>query len=367
MKAILLTGGRGTRLRPLTHTKNKHALPIANKPLILYPFMNIVEAGIKEIGVIVNETRPEIEAILGNGEKWDVRITYIFQDHPGGLAHALSLCEDFIGEDKFIMVLGDNMLQNGFKKEVQAFAKSKANGHLLGVKVPLDMHKRLGMATVYDSHEVLVYLEKPGVVDKSDLYNPEKSYAVSGYYLADQNIFKCFHGKDAITPSVRGELEIPHAYKYLLSHGYKVTLSEVTGWWKDPGNPEDMFMTNRLVLSWRKDFKNEGKVSTSKIDDNVEIGKGSVIENSTIRGPVIIGKDVIIKDSFIGPYTSIGDGCQLQKVEIENSILLPNVKATNVPVILDSCLIGINTEISEHKETPRKMSLVIGDDARVVL
>jgi len=193
------------------------------------------------------------------------------------------------------------------------------------------------------------------------------SFSVAGFYFFESVVFNCFKGKGAIKPSSRGELEIASPYNWLIEHGYKVGFKEVEGWWKDPGNPDDMFMTNRLVLSWKKNFSNKAKVTNSKIDDNVEIGKGSTVVDSTIRGPVVIGEKVIINSSFIGPYTAIGDSCELNKVEIENSILLSNVKVRNVPISLDSCLIGHNTEISEHTETPRKMSLIVGDDARVVI
>jgi glucose-1-phosphate thymidylyltransferase len=367
MKALLLTAGKGTRLRPLTYTRNKQAIPVANKPMILYPFENIVEAGIKEIGVVVSGMRSEIEEILGNGEKWDVRITYILQKHQKGAAHALSLAEDFIGTDKFIFVLGDNISQYGFKKELKAFAKNDANGHLMGIKIPQENHSRMGMATVDVHNQVVAFLEKPGIVDKSEEYVPERSYSVTGYFMADQNIFKSFHGKDAIKPSVRGELENPHAYRYLIEHGYKVTLSEVKGWWIDSGSPEDILMTNRLVLSQKKKFKNEGIIKTSKIDGNVEIGKDSIIENSIIHGPVVIGKNVRIKNCTIGSYTSINDGCKLLEMKIENSILLPNIIASGVPLILEGCVIGSDTEISGNKKASGKTTFILGDKAKVIV
>lgn len=197
MKALILAGGRGTRLRPLTHTNNKHALPIANKPMIMYPFMSLVDAGIKEIAVLVNETRQAIEDILGDGSKWGVKVTYIYQDHPGGLAHGLSLSEDFMGESPFIMVCGDNMIQESLLPHIKHFQKNNLNGMILGIKVPVEMHSRCGMATVdEDSTNVIRYVEKPGVVDMSELYNPSTSYAVTGFYFLIITFFNVLREKN---------------------------------------------------------------------------------------------------------------------------------------------------------------------------
>jgi glucose-1-phosphate thymidylyltransferase len=366
MKAILLTGGRGTRLRPLTHTKNKHALPIANKPLIMYPFMDIVEAGIKEIGVIVNETREEIEAILGDGSQWGVKVTYIFQDRPGGLAHALSLGEEFVGKSKFVMVLGDNMLQKGIKKYVDTFQNSQAHAHLLGIKVPITEHKRLGMATINDKNEVVAYIEKPGVVDKSDLYIPEKSYAVPGFYFADENIFKCFKGEGAIQPSDRGELEIPHAYNWLIHHDYTVTLEEVEGWWKDPGKHTDLIGANHFVLETLEN-NIKGAVVDSDIEGKIELGEDSVIENSVVRGPVTIGHGCKIRNSYIGPFTSISNNCEVSNSEVENSVIFADTKIIDLNTRLDNSIIGYNAIVTSKDKKPRNLNLVIGDNSEVRL
>lgn len=367
MKAILLTGGRGTRLRPLTHTKNKQVIPIANQPLLMYPFMNIVEAGIKEIAIIVNETKPEIENILGDGSKWGVKLTYITQKSPDGLAHALSLAEDFVGKDKVVMALGDNMLQGNLKEYVNKFENSDFNGYVLARKVSQEDAKRLGMATIDESGHMLRYIEKPGIVDMSPLYNYDRSFGVTGFYFFDHNVFQCFKGDSKITPSIRGELEIGAAYNWLIERDYKIGLFEVDGWWKDPGNPEDMLAVNRLVLSWKKNFPRAGEITSSKIDDGVELGNDSKIINSTIRGPVVIGNDVVIKDAYIGPYTSVGNDVQIEDVSIENSIIMPNSNLHNVGQRLDSCMIGNNVEVTEKKERPRSASLFLGDDSKVVL
>ena len=368
MKAILLAGGRGTRLRPLTHTSNKHALLIANKPLIMYPFESILEAGIKDIAVIINETGDEIKAILGDGSKWGVKITYIFQERPLGLAQPINLAEKFIGKSKFIVVLGDNMLQKSIKNEVAIFEKSDLNGHVLGVKVPVLDHPRFGVATINKNGYIVRYIEKPGVVDKSKLYNPQMSYAITGFYFFDANVVKCFYGKDKIQPSSRGELEIAAPYNWLLKHGYnKITLSEVKGWWKDPGKPEDVLAANKLVLDWKRDFKNQGIIINSIINGQVEIMSGSQVSNSEIQGPVSIGKNSIIKDSFIGSYSAIGKNCKIVGVHVQNSIIMGDAHIYNVKSRLENCMIGWSTEITEQNEEPKSSSLFIGDHSIVKL
>lgn len=366
MKALLLAGGRGTRMKPLTHTSNKHAIPLANKPLILYPFEMIVNSGIKEIAVVVNETKPEIEAILGDGSKWGVKVTYLFQDKPGGLAHALSLAEDYMGDAKFVMVLGDNILEKGITENVKRFSKSKSNGHVLGVKTPIEDHRRLGVATVDKNNEVIVYIEKPGVVEHDERYNPDSSYAVPGFYFFDKNVFGCFKGKNKIKPSVRGELEIPAPYNWLINNGFKVSLDVVSGWYKDPGNPNDTLTTNQVMLETMTEDLNEGEVDEkSKLSGKVRIEKGTKVINSIIRGPVAIGKDCLIENAYVGPYTSIYHKSKIIDCEIENSIVLGEANIHNLSTRLDSSLIGWFSEVKENKGLPKSSRLFIGDNSVV--
>ncbi len=366
MKALLLSGGRGTRMRPLTYSRNKHAILIANKPLILYPFEMIVEAGIKDIAVIVNETRREIEEILGDGKKWRVKVTYIYQDKPAGLAHALSLSEEFMGEEKFVMVLGDNILEKGIKKYVKYFDETDINGHILGVKVPKKEHKRYGMATVDKNFSVKRYIEKPGVVDNSKLYDPKSSYAVTGFYFFDSNVFKCFSGKDKIKPSKRGELEIASAFNWLIQHKYKVSLELVSGWYKDPGNPEDTLLANQFILTNIVKERIQGKVDKrSKIKSKVNIGKKTIIKNSILCGPLIIGNDCLIENSVIGPFTSIYNNTVIRNCKVENSIILGGVTLEDVKKKIVSSLIGWNAEILKIKSKGNLLSLLIGDNSVV--
>lgn len=368
MKALLLAGGRGTRMKPLTHTSNKHAIPIANKPLLLYPFEMIVQSGIKEIAVIVNETKPEIESILGDGSKWKVKVTYLFQSQPKGLAHALSLSEKFMGKSKFVLVLGDNILQNGIKKYVAKFSKSRLNGHILGVNVPVAEHKRFGMATVDEKSRVLRYTEKPGVVEHSPLYNPERSYAVPGFYFFDHLVFECFKGKGKIKPSSRGELEISSPYNWLLERGYTVSLDVVEGWYKDPGNPDDTLITNQVILDTLTKEGNRGNVDRkTKVSGKVRVEKGAVVKNSILRGPIIIGKNCKVENCYVGPYTSIFDGTEIIDCEIENSIVLGNVIIKDVAKRIDSSIIGWNSEIGKMEDHGTCVNLFIGDDSKVKL
>jgi len=368
MKALLLAGGRGTRMRPLTHTSNKHAIPIANKAMILYPFEMIIESGIKDIAVIVNETKEEIESILGDGSKWKVHVTYIFQKQPKGLAHALSLSEKFMGKSKFVLVLGDNILQNGIKKYVKAFAKSSKNGHILGVKVPISEHKRFGMATIDERSLVLRYIEKPGVVEHSAVYNPRRSYAVPGFYFFDHHVFNCFKGKGRIKPSSRGELEISSPYNWLIEHNYKVSLDVVKGWYKDPGNPDDTLITNQVILNTLLVEGVFGKVDKyTKMSGKIRIEKGAIIENSILRGPLVVGKNCTIKNCYVGPYTSIYDESVITKCEIENSIVLGNVHIANVEKRIDSSIIGWNVEVGKIVDHTHCVNLIIGDDSIIRL
>ena len=354
-------------MRPLTYTRNKHAVPIANKPLIQYPFEMIVEAGIKDIAIIVNETREEIESILGDGKKWGVKITYIFQKAPKGLAHALSLSENFMGRSKFVMVLGDNMLEKGIIKYVDNFRKSNSKGHILGIKVDPKEHKRFGTATINKKGEVLAYLEKPGVVDKSNIYDPDNSYVVPGFYFAGPEIFGCFHGKGKLKPSSRGEYEIPHAFNWLINHDHKVTLDVVDGWYKDPGNPGDTLIANQFVLTSIVEEKNKGKVNAkSKIEGKVNIGKKTVIKNSILRGPLIIGENCKIENCFIGPFTSIYHNSELKNCEIENSIVLGNTKLHDTPNRIDSSIICWDCEVGKLDGPSNSLKLFIGDNSSVM-
>ncbi|MBU4381068.1 glucose-1-phosphate thymidylyltransferase [Candidatus Parcubacteria bacterium] len=362
MKAIITAGGRGTRLRPFTHSNNKHLLPIANKPMILYPLEQIRDAGIKEIGIIVNETRAEIENLLGDGSTFGVSLTYIFQEKPLGIGHCLKISEEFLrGTDKFVMYLGDNVSALGIKVFVEDFAKSDKNAVMSLVKVDdLEKLKAWGVAEIEGDRVVRVE-EKP--------QNPKPNHlGGAGIYFFDSNAFKAFSGKDAIVPSNRGEYEITSGvYRYLINHGYKVGYYNITGWWKDTGRMEDLIEANRLVLDKFDGFEVKGKIdANSKVVGDIKLGIGSIIENSNILGPVVIGENVIIKNSKIGAYTAVGDNCQIVNSEIENSILMNGASLTNLQNV-SSSLIGSNAKIKKNGGAPNVSSIVVGDDSVISL
>ncbi|MEQ8172006.1 MAG: glucose-1-phosphate thymidylyltransferase, partial [Candidatus Eremiobacterota bacterium] len=280
MKALITSGGRGTRLRPITHTNNKHLIPIANKPMLFYALEAVAEAGIKDVGVIVgSDTKNEIISALGDGSLWDINITYIEQDEPRGLAHVVKISESFIGKDNFIFYLGDNMIVGGVKRFIEEFEAHKPDCQLVlaCVKEP----QRFGVPEIKDG-KIISIEEKP--------VKPKSHYAVTGLYIYDNIIFEAVNN---IKPGARGELEISDAHQYLLNKGKVVRYSEITGWWKDTGEPEDLLEANRLVLDRAFELEHrhlEGYINDSDVAGKVIIGKNSKIINSIVRGPVIIGE-----------------------------------------------------------------------------
>jgi len=351
MKALITAGGKGTRLRPLTHTQNKHLLPIANKPILHYALEKMVDAGIKEVGIITNQEAPEVKAALGTGEAWGLNITYIPQDAPLGLAHVVKISQDFIGDDSFIFYLGDNMVVGGLGKFIDAFEKTGSNCHLTLSKVKDP--ERFGVPEIRDNRIVSIE-EKP--------QHPKSEFAVTGIYLYDSTIFEAVNN---IEPSARGELEISDAHQYLLDHGYAITFSEITGWWKDTGKPEDVLEANRLLLEHTK-AKQEGDIDAkSYVTGNVVVEKGAKIINSVVRGPVIIGRNTVIENCFIGPFTSIGDGCTIRNSEVEFSLILKDVQVLDVGVRIEGSLLGAAARVVSSTGRPRSNRFMVGDQSLI--
>ncbi|EKF49924.1 glucose-1-phosphate thymidyltransferase [Thermosipho africanus H17ap60334] len=355
MKALILCAGKGTRLRPLTFTIAKHLIPIANKPVISYSLEKIKSVGIEEVGIVVNpENIKDFKNFFGNGEKFGLKIEYILQQEPKGLAHAVMVSKDFLKDDDFLMYLGDNLILDDITSFVEEFKNDedmKASILLSPVKDP----SRFGVAVVKGG-KIIEVVEKPK--------EPISNLAIIGLYLFRNTIFE---GIANIKPSWRGELEITDAIGYLIKNNYKVKGHVVYGWWKDTGKPEDLIEANRKILD-DNHFKVQidGIVDTSSvIQGRVSIGENSEIINSTIRGPVVIGKNCIIKDSYIGPYTSIGNNAVIEDCEIENSILMSHVKLMNLPYPIDSSLIGKNVQIVNNEKKPKAMKFVIGDMGKV--
>jgi len=351
LKALIASAGRGTRLRPITHTRNKHLIPIANKPMLHYAIEATTSAGIKDIAVVVNADSDEVLEAIGDGSRWGAEITYIPQAAPGGLAQVVALAEPFIGKDKFIFYLGDNMVVGGLRRYIDEFESSDCNCYLTLARVKDP--ERFGVPEIKNGRIVSVE-EKPK--------NPKSSYAVSGMYLYDSHIFEAVK---AIKPSRRGELEISDAHQYLIDKGYRIGYAEITGWWKDTGKPSDLLEANRLVLDNVTPDMNGDADTQSVIAGRVVVGRGTKIIKSVIRGPAMIGENCVIEDSFIGPFSSIGNNTLIKKSEVEYSIILRDCKVVNVGIRLEGSILGNDVEIVEAAGKPRVHRFMIGDQSRV--
>ena len=355
MKSIILCAGKGTRLRPLTHTSAKHLIPIANKPVLFYAIEAIRDCGIKDIGIIIGETGEDIKSELQKGSKWGVNISYIEQKEALGLAHAVSVARDFLGEDKFLMYLGDNLLKNGVKRYADEFIQGNYNAFVLLTEV--DDPRQFGVAELKEGRVVRV-VEKPK--------EPVSNLALIGVYFFDKNVHQAIM---SIKPSARGELEITDAIQWMINNGYKVGAEVIKGWWKDTGNPDDILEANRLILEDIVRDISEVRVvdGTSQISGRVKIGKGSEIINSKIVGPVIIGENTKVIDSYVGPFTSISEGVQIIKSEIEYSVILEESKLEYIKGRMQRCLIGKGVEIYHSKDLPRIYEFTLGDHSKVGL
>lgn len=353
MKALITSGGRGTRLRPLTHTQNKHLIPIANKPILHYSIEYAVEADITEIGIVHGAESNAVPEGIGDGSQWGINITYIPQDAPLGLAHVVKISEDFIGNDKFVFYLGDNIVVGGLQRFISAFDEANSNCHLTLAKV--NDPERFGVPEIKGDRIVNVE-EKPK--------NPKSQFAVAGIYLYDSTIFEAVNN---IKPSARGELEISDAHQYLLDNNFHVSYSEITGWWKDTGKPQDLLEANRLVLDSLSEKNNAKQVENSSILGNVQIGAGTVIKNSTIRGPVVIGENCELNNAYIGPYTAIYNDCTIRNSEVEYSILLSECKIIDVNIRIEHSLLGNDVEIVKATGRPSTHRFFVGDQSRIEL
>ncbi len=355
MKALLTAGGHGTRLRPITNALNKHLIPIANKPMLVYAIEKIVNAGIKEIGIVINHGDKEIPQALGTGKKWKAEITYIEQIGGAlGLAHVIKISEPFIKKEPFLFYLGDNIILGGIKEFVKQFKEGNYNC-LLALSRVRDP-QRFGVPEIRDGFIIKIE-EKP--------LHPKSNFAVTGIYFYDYHIFEAVKN---IKPSSRGELEISDANTYLINKNYSVGYNEITGWWKDTGKPKDLLEASQLVLSMIKSRLDIDVPSSAEIQGNVIIGKNTNIsEKTVIRGPVIIGENCVIKNAYIGPYTSIGNGVEIYNAEIENSILLNYVDINCEARIVDSIL-GANVNIvSTHQTLPGGHRLIMGENSIIEL
>jgi glucose-1-phosphate thymidylyltransferase len=350
MKALLLSGGTGSRLRPLTYTSAKQLIPVANKPILFYAIEAIREADITEIGVVVGETGDEVRAMVGDGSRWGCRITYIQQDAPRGLAHAVQIAESFIGMDSFLMFLGDNIIRDGVGAFVQDFQRQKCNATVLLSEV--QEPQRFGVAKLSEGRLV-------GLVEKPN--EPPSNLALVGVYVFDHHIFDAVR---KIHPSWRNELEITDAIQQLIDDGMDVNYRTIDGWWKDTGKPEDVLDANRLMLESIPSVVRGSVDARSSLTGRVQVEDGAVVVNSVIRGPAIIGRGARIKNAYVGPFTSISPNVNVLNSEIENSIVLENTVIQDILSRIDNSLIGKNVCITGSHERPRTIRFVIGDQSR---
>ena len=354
MKGLILSGGFGTRLRPLTHTSAKQLIPVANKPILHYAIEALKRSGIKDIGIVVGDTRQEIKSAIGSGKDFGVKITYIEQEKPLGLAHAVKISKKFIKDESFVMYLGDNILKDGIFEFVETFRNKKSNANILLTRVPHPEH--FGVAELDRSGKVVKLTEKPK--------NPKSNLALVGIYIFDKNIFKAV---EKIKPSSRNELEITDAIQWLIDNGFTVESHEVSGWWKDTGKPEDILEANQLVLE-DIEGKIEGKVDKdTEISGRVVIEKGAEIVKSQLRGPLIIGAGSKIIRSYIGPFTSIGNSARIESSEIEHSIILPESEIIGIQGRIDQSLIGRGVKIVSRRTKPSTHRFILGDRSDITL
>jgi len=357
MKAIIPTGGRGTRLQPLTFSSNKHFIPVANKPLIFYPVETVAEVGIKEVAITYNPGGLEIaKSYLGDGSHWGMKFTYILQEKPVGVANIVEVCKEFVGGDSFVLHLGDNIFNEGIKETVNYFLKEKPNGLVTMIKHK--ENRRMGVPYFDKKGRLVKYVEKPE--------NPPHQYAVPGLYFGDKNFFKVFEGKNRIGPSVRGEYEMPLAYQWLIDHGFRIEVVKYEGKWMDPGKFDDWIEANQYILDHKLETKVESKVDRGVILENrVRIGKRCEIKNSQVRGPVVIGDDVVLKNSYIGPFTSIGDGSVIEGSHVENSVVMSGVRISNIDQPIDTSLIGTGSQVLNSHGPTRALRFFIGEKSQV--
>lgn len=351
MKGLILSGGKGTRLYPITYTSAKQLVPIANKPVLFRVIESILEAGITDIGIVVGDTAAEIKEAVGEGSRWGCTITYIQQEAPLGLAHAVKISRDFLGDERFVMFLGDNVIQGGISSLISQFEASDYNCQIVLTKV--NHPEQYGVAELKDGRVVRL-VEKPR--------QPKSNLALVGIYMFDHHVFEAVN---AITPSWRGELEITDAIQYLIDRGYKVYPHIHTGWWIDTGAPGDLLEANRLVLDELSHVV-EGYVDRdSQLNGKVTIQKGAEIINSCIRGPAIIGENTRIVNSYIGPFTSIYHHVLIENSEIEHSIVLEYSRIIDIPQRIEDSLIGRNVEIKRSPLKPKAYKMTLGDNSRV--
>ena len=350
MKGLILSGGKGTRLYPLTYTRAKQLIPVANKPVLVRVIEAIREAGVREIGIVVGHTAPEIKEALGDGAEWNVELSYIRQDSPDGLAHAVKISRDFLGDDSFVMFLGDNVIEGGISRLIRDFAESNWNSQI--VLKAVDNPSAYGVAEMRPDGSIERLIEKPA--------QPPSNLALVGIYMFDRHIFEAV---DSIAPSARGEYEITDAIQWLIDQGYAVYPHVHKGWWIDTGKPTDMLEANSYVLEEIEPHIDASAEIDNKstVDSRVTVQAGARIVNSVLRGPTAIGKDTCIENSYIGPFTSVYHGCEIRNCEIERCIILENSRVLDIDQTLRDSLIGRNATVKRSDSKPSGIKMNLGD------
>lgn len=351
LKGLILSGGAGTRLRPITHTSAKQLVPVANKPVLFFGIEALVEAGVTEIGIVIApETGDEIIASVGDGSQFGAKVTYIPQDEPAGLAHAVLTAREFLGDSPFVMYLGDNLLRNGITGLVESFRENQPDALVLLTHVADP--SSYGVAELEGEHIVRL-IEKPK--------DPPSDLALVGVYLFSPVIFEA---AAKLEPSWRGELEITEAIQVLIDEERVVQSEIVNGWWKDTGQLADMLDANRLVLEEVK-RSIDGEIGDSVVEGRVVIEEGAVVRGSTIRGPAVIGSGAVIEDAFIGPYTSIGSDVTIRRSEVEHSIVLAGSLVEDLGARMEASLLGRNVKLTRNDGLPKTMRFMLGDNSEV--
>ncbi|MDO8444884.1 MAG: glucose-1-phosphate thymidylyltransferase [Deltaproteobacteria bacterium] len=353
MKGLILSGGKGTRLRPLTHTSAKQLVPVANKPILFYVIENIVKAGITEIGIIISpETGDEVRRAVGGGERWGVKVEYILQERPSGLAHAVKTARPFLGDSPFVMYLGDNLIGGDITELINSFQKNRPDAVIL--LKPVDNPSSFGVAEIDKDGNIVRLVEKPK--------EPKSNLALVGVYLFSTEIHKAI---DEIKPSLRGELEITDAIQRLVEKGKKVHSHLLEAWWLDTGKKDDLLAANTVVLDEVVKREIKGEVdANSDISGRVRIGKGAKVIHSTIRGPVVIGENCRIENSFVGPYSSIGDNSVIINSALEHCVLMEGCEVNMIDRLEDS-LLGRGAKVIKNTKKHHAHRLSIGDDSVV--
>ncbi len=354
MKALILAGGRGTRLRPLTHTSNKHLLPVANQPMIVRIIQDAIELGIDDIIINISKGDTELPNALGDGSDFGVTFTYIEQDKPNGMMYPIKMAEKLIGNENFLFSAGDNILAGGLKTYRDEFIKKGSDAHVLVVKRP--DYQQFGVAVI-EKDRIVNTVEKPKKF-VSDL-------VLTAIYFFTPKVFAAFDEIKPIDPKKSGTPEYfpPTVINWMIEKGYYFSASEVTGWWKDTGKASDLLGANAFALDKKLEFIQKGTIDDSSLEGNVEHMKGTKIKDSVIRGPVAIGKNCSITNCYIGPYTSIGDECALENAQIENSILMEECTINYPSWRMDGSIIGKSVEIKNVNRLPSSISMIVGDNS----